>query len=89
MLDSKQEGPGLEPHCVVSLSKNINPSLVLNQPRETHLFITEILLIGRKKSNQTNKNTVITSGNKHWITSDIKCFRYLAILKLSAKMLVS
>ena len=28
-------------HCVVSLSKNINPSLVLVQPRKTHPFITE------------------------------------------------
>ena len=42
-------------HCVVSLSKNINPSLVLVQPRKTHTFITERLLIGRKESNQTNK----------------------------------
>ena len=42
-------------HCVESLSKNINPSLVLVQPRKTHPFITERLLIGRKESNQTNK----------------------------------
>ena len=49
---------GFEPHrrhCVVSLSKNINPSLVLVQPRKTHPFITERLLMGRKESNQTNK----------------------------------
>ena len=49
---------GFEPHkrhCVVSLIKNINPSLVLVQPRKTHPFITERLLIGRKESNQTNK----------------------------------
>ena len=35
---------GLEPHqraCVVSLSKNINPSLVLVQPRKTRPYITE------------------------------------------------
>ena len=38
---------------VVSLSKNINPSLVLVQPRKTRPFINEILLIGRKESNQT------------------------------------
>ena len=42
-------------HCVVSLSKNINPSLVLVQPRKTRPFITERLLMGRKESNQTNK----------------------------------
>ena len=40
---------------VVSLSKNINPSLVLVQPRKTHPFITERLLMGLKESNQTNK----------------------------------
>ena len=47
---------GFEPHqrhCLVSLSKNIYPSLVLVQPRKTHPFITEILLIGCKESNQT------------------------------------
>ena len=42
------------PHCVVSLSKNINPSFILVQPRKTRPFITEILLMGRKESNQTN-----------------------------------
>ena len=40
-------------HCVVSLSKNINPSLVLVQPRKICPFITERLLMGRKESNQT------------------------------------
>ena len=40
----------------MSLSKNINPSLVLVQPRKTRPFITERLLMGRKESNQTNKN---------------------------------
>ena len=44
-------------HCVVSLSKNIFPSLVLVQPRKTRPFITERLLMGRKESNQTNKQT--------------------------------
>ena len=39
----------------MSLSKNINPSLVLVQPRKTSPFITERLLMGRKESNQTNK----------------------------------
>ena len=58
VLDSRPEGRGFEPHrrhCVVSLSKNINPSLVLVQPRKTCPFITERLLMGRKESNQTNK----------------------------------
>ena len=38
VLDSRLKGHGFEPHrrhCVVSLSKNINPSLVLVQPRKT------------------------------------------------------
>ena len=59
VLDSKQRGHGFEPHrhhCVVSLSKNINLSPVLGQPRKTRPFITERLLIGRKESNQTNKS---------------------------------
>ena len=44
-------------------SKNINPSLVLVQPRKTHPFITERLLIGRKESNQTNKYTAAPTWN--------------------------
>ena len=38
----------------MSLSKNINPSLVLVQPRKTLPYITERLLMGRKESNQKN-----------------------------------
>ena len=56
VLDSRLRGRGFESHrlhCVVSLSKNINPSLVLVQPRKTRPFITERLLMGRKESNQT------------------------------------
>ena len=59
VLDSRQRGPGFEPHqChfVVSWSKNINPSLVLVQPRKTRPFITERLLMGLKESNQTKTN---------------------------------
>ena len=55
---SRQRGREFEPHqrhCVVSLSKNINPSLVLDQPRKTRPFLMERLLMGRKDSNQTNK----------------------------------
>ena len=62
MLDSRPRGRGFEPrrrHCIVSLSKNINPSLVLVQPRKTRPFITERLLMGRKESNQTNKQMLI------------------------------
>ena len=59
VLNSRPRGRRFEPHqrhCVVSLSKNINPSLVLVQPRKTGIFITERLLMGRKESNQTESN---------------------------------
>ena len=39
----------------MSLSKNLNPSLVLVQPSETRPFITEILFMGRKESNPKTK----------------------------------
>ena len=58
MLDTRPNGCGFEPnrgHCLVSLSMNINPSLVLVQPRKTCHFLTERLLMGRKESNQTKK----------------------------------
>ena len=51
LLDLRPKGRGFVPHrrhCVVSLSKNINFSLVMVQPRKTHPFITERLLMGRK-----------------------------------------
>ena len=63
LLDSTPRGRRFEPHRrhgVLSLSKNNNPSLVLVQPMKTRPFITEILLMGRKESNQTNKNQT------HW-----------------------
>ena len=60
--DSRPKGRGFKPHrhhCVVSLSKKINPSLVLVQHRKTRHFLTEILLMGRKESNQKNKTIEI------------------------------
>ena len=51
---------------LVSLSKNINPSLVLAQPRKTRPFITERLLMGRKESNQTNKQIHGSCIHCHW-----------------------
>ena len=44
VLDSRPKGRGFDHHrrhCVVSLSKNTNPSLVLVQPRKTRPFVTE------------------------------------------------
>ena len=53
--DRGAAGSSLTCVTALSLSKNINPSLVLVQPRKTRPFITERLLIGHKESNQTNK----------------------------------
>ena len=74
MLDLRLRGRRFEPHrhrCVVSLSKNINPSLVLVQPRKTHPFITERLLMGHKESNQTNKPD--TDSSKTWPLGSSLC----------------
>ena len=58
-FDWRRKGRGFEPHrhhCVVSFSKNINPSLVLVQPRKTRPFINERLLMGIKNQiKQTNE----------------------------------
>ena len=55
VLDLRPRGRRLETHrrhCVVSLNKNINPSLVLVQPRKTCPYLSERLLMGGKKSNK-------------------------------------
>ena len=60
VLDLRPRGGGFEPHrhhCVVPLIKNINPSLVLVQPKKTCPFKTEKMMMGCKESNQTNKQT--------------------------------
>ena len=62
VLDSRLRGCGFEAHWhhfVVSLSKNINPSLVLVHPRKTRPFITEKLLMRCKESNQTKALSVL------------------------------
>ena len=40
-------------------ARHIYPSLVLVQPRKTHPCLTERLLMGRKESNQTNKQNML------------------------------
>ena len=70
-LDSRPKGRGFKAHrrhCVVSLTMHINPSLVLVQPRKTRPFITERLLMGRKKTNQTNKQNLYFL-RKYWAKS--------------------
>ena len=64
VLDSRLRGCGFEPHqrhCAMSMSKNINPRLILVQPRKTRPYITERLLMGCKELNQTNKQTTVQS----------------------------
>ena len=71
VLDSRPKGGGFEPHrrhCVVSLSKNINPSLVLVQPRNTRPFITERLLMEWDVKNQIKQR-------KKTLLARIKIFR--------------
>ena len=68
MLDSRPRGRRFERHYVVSLSKNINPSLVLVQPRKTCPFMTERLLMGHKESNQTNKQNKVRFSNYNLIS---------------------
>ena len=45
--------------ATIRIRYNQVPSLVLVQPRKTRPYITERLLMGRKESNQTNKNKTI------------------------------
>ena len=52
-------------HCVLSLSKNINHSLVLVQPRKTRPFINERFLMRHKESNQTDADGIHFKTNTH------------------------
>ena len=54
-LSILRERSGSVVECLTR-ARHINPSLVLVQPRKTRPYITERLLMGRKESNQTNKN---------------------------------
>ena len=59
VLDSRPKGRGFEPHrrhCVVVLEQDTFTS-VLVRPRKNRPCITERLMMGRKESNQTNKQT--------------------------------
>ena len=62
VLDWRPRGRGFEPHlrhCDVVLEQDTF-SLVLVQPRKTRPCLTERLLMGRKESNQTNKQKAHT-----------------------------
>ena len=60
VFDSRPKGCRFEPHrrhCIVVLEQDtLYPSLALVQPRKIRSYITERLFMGRKESNQTNKN---------------------------------
>ena len=63
MLDSRPKSREFEPHrhhCVVSLSKFINPRLVLVQPRKIRPFIADRLLMGCSENLFTDWQTVET-----------------------------
>ena len=79
VLDSRPRGRRFEHHrrhCAVSSSKNINPSLVLVQPRKTRPFIAERLFMGRKEANQTNKHHQIKAIQKRYISNIEQNFVY-------------
>ena len=60
VLDSRPKIHRFEPHlrhCVVSLSKKINPSLVMVQPRKIRPTIIERLDV-KNQIKQTNKNHI-------------------------------
>ena len=63
-------------------ARHINPSLVLVQPRKIGPFITERLLMGRKESNQTNKNLVIAHF-MYLLGQDTTIYIYITILVLT------
>ena len=91
VLDSRPKGRGFEPHrrhCVVSLSRNINPCLVLVQPRKIRPFITERLLMGRKESNQTNQTkTMSLNIVQQFIKEMVKI--YFGLIKIQLKFLIN
>ena len=83
---SRPNGCGFEPHwrhCIVFLSKNINPGLVLVQPSETRPFITERLLMGRKESNQTNKQNLEVWIFVIWFCRLVKTFALLKVFMVA------
>ena len=52
--------------CCGPWARHIYPSLVLVQPRKTRPCLTERFLMGRKKSNQTNKSPLFAEGHIYW-----------------------
>ena len=75
--DQDRGAAGLSLTSITALcawARHINPSLVQVQPRKTRPFITERLLMGRKKSNQTNLYSINTDKNEN--TYHIRSMKY-------------
>ena len=83
VLDSRPKGRGFEPHrchCIVVLEQDIYPSLVLVQPRKTCPCLTERLLMGRRESNQTNKQKLNSNDGKKYSRLSYGACRLNALL---------
>ena len=68
-------------------ARHIYPSLVLVQPRKTCLCLTERLLMGRKESNQTNKQPLV--GSLFQVGKYSIYYLFIAILFMETKFPVS
>ena len=91
VLDYRPRGCGYEPqrrHCVVSLCKNINPSLVLVQSRKTRPCITERLLMEGEESNQTNKTKYVSVSKNVYSRFLFICLKFLFQTSLSRSFLL-
>ena len=70
-------------HASIIHIRHIKPSLVLAQPRKTHPFITEILLVGPNELNQTNKQITHISKSANFS----RCWLTLFILNTGKQVL--
>ena len=71
VLDLRPKGCRFEPHrrhCIVVLEQD---TFILASPRKTRPCLTERLLMGRKESNQINKQTIIFM--PHFLRLGILC----------------
>ena len=65
----RQRGRAFEPHrrhCIVSLRRHIDPSLVLVQPGKARPYIVERFLMGRKESNEIKNKIIQYFAQLHW-----------------------
>ena len=72
----------------MSLSKNINSSLELVQPRKTRPFITERLLMERKESEQTKQNQSMISTTSERLKAKL-LYKLLGAVEISCSVELS